>query len=67
MSATQQTTRVGALPKRKRKVPANFADQDFQGSYDRNKNAENTEAAKYILAAAQVPEVEKTPTFVGFA
>ena len=71
MSAPQEKgptriTRVGA-PQRKRKPRLNYADEDFQGSYDRNKNAVNTEAAKNILAAAQVPEVEKTPTFVGFA
>jgi hypothetical protein len=41
------------------------------GSYPkRQKNAENTQAGKAILAAAgntQVPKVEKSPTFVGFA
>ena len=71
MSAPQEEgptriTRVGA-PQRKRKPRQNYADEDFQGSYDRIKKKVNTEAGKNILAAAQVPKVEKSPTFVGFA
>jgi len=66
MSAPQQTTRVGK-PKRQIKPRENFADQDFVGSYKRQKNADNNQAGKDILAAAQVPKVEKSPTFVGFA
>jgi hypothetical protein len=54
-------------PKRTIKPRENFADQDFVGSYKRQKNAENTQAGKDLLKAAQVPEVEKSPTFVGFA
>jgi hypothetical protein len=70
MSATQQTTTRVGKPKRTIKPPENFADQDFVGSYKRPKNAENTQAGKDLLAAAentQVPKVEKSPTFVGFA
>ena len=66
MSAPQQTTRVGKS-KRQIKPRENFADQVFEGSYKRQKNAENTQAGKNILDAAQVPKVEKSPTFVGFA
>ena len=69
MSGPQQTTRVGKS-KRPIKPPVNFADQDFEGSYKRPKNAENTQAGKDLLAAAenaQVPKVEKSPAFVGFA
>jgi hypothetical protein len=66
MSAPQQTTRVGK-PKRQIKPRQNFADQVYEGSYKRQKNAENTQAGKDLLKAAQVPEVEKSPTFVGFA
>ena len=66
MSAPQET-RVGK-PKRTIKPRENFADQDFVGSYPkRQKNAENTQAGKDLLNLAQVPEVEKSPTFVGFA
>ena len=65
MSAPQET-RVGK-PKRQIKPRENSADQDFVGSYKRQKNAENTQAGKNILDAAQVPKVEKSPTFVGFA
>ena len=61
-----QETRVGK-ERRQRKVPANFADQQFEGSYKRPKKAVNNEAGKNILAAAQVLEVVKSPTFVGFA
>jgi len=70
MSATQQTTTRVGKPKRTIKPRENFADQDFVGSYKRQKNAENTQAGKDLLAAAentQVPKVEKSPTFVGFA
>ena len=66
MSGPQQTTRVGKS-KRPIKPPVNFADQEFEGSYKRPKNAENTQAGKDLLNLAQVPEVEKSPTFVGFA
>ncbi len=64
--SSPKVTRVGKSA-RARKVPDNFADQEFVGSYKRNKNADNTEVGKKILAAAQVTEVEKSPTFVGFA
>ena len=61
-----QETRVGK-ERRPRKAPENFADQDFEGSYKHKKKGVNNEARKNILAAAQVPEVVKSPTFVGFA
>ena len=68
MSATQQTTtRVGMKPKRTIKSPARLADHQLETSNKRRKKASNNEAAKNILAAAQVPKVEKSPTFVGFA
>jgi hypothetical protein len=71
MSAPQEEgptriTRVGA-PQRKRKARQNYADEDFPGSYDRSKKTVNTQAGKDLLNLAQVPEVEKSPTFVGFA
>ena len=67
MSATQQTTTRVGKPKRTIKPRENFADQDFVGSYKRQKNAENTQAGKDLLKVAQVPKVEKSPTVVGFA
>ena len=70
MSATQLTTTRVGKPKRTIKPRENFADQEFVGSYKRQKNAENTEAGKNILEAAEntkVPKVEKSPAFVGFA
>ncbi len=64
MSGPQQTTRVG---KRTIKSPGKYADHLLEISNKRKKNAENTQAGKNILDAAQVPKVEKSPTFVGFA
>ena len=66
MSGQQETTRVGK-PKRPIKSPAKFADHHVEISNKRHKNAGNTQARKDILKAAQVPKVEKSPTFVGFA
>ncbi len=62
--SSPQETRVGKK-RRTRKAPTIFADQQFEGNYKRPKNTDNTEAGKNILAAAQVTEVEKSPTFVG--
>ena len=62
----QQETRVGK-PKRPIKSPAKFADHHVEISNKRQKNAENTQVGKNILDVAQVPKVEKSPTFVGFA
>jgi hypothetical protein len=66
MSGQQETTRVGK-PKRQIKSPARLADHQLEISNKRQRQAPNNEAAKNILAAAQVPKVEKSPTFVGFA
>ena len=47
--------------------PADFRGPGLPGQLRPQQKTVNTEAAKNILAAAQVPKVEKSPTFVGFA
>jgi len=66
MSAPQETTRVGK-PKRQIKSPNKFADQQFEINNKRQNKADNTQAGKDLLNLAQVTEVEKSPTFIGFA